>query len=105
MATSGLRKIAELDSIKIDDFANEEERYAAKEAARQLLRRLETPVEQAFALTLDTPSLIASLEVCLNLGIWAKWRESIGETQDSTRSLDDIIGMGSESIEPDLLRK
>ncbi|KAF7534129.1 hypothetical protein G7054_g6490 [Neopestalotiopsis clavispora] len=105
MATSGLRKIAELDSIKIDDFANEEERYAAKEAARQLLRRLETPIEQVFALTLETPSLIASLEICLNLGIWAKWRESIGETHDSARSLDDIIEMGSESIEPDLLRR
>ncbi|ETS85244.1 hypothetical protein PFICI_03269 [Pestalotiopsis fici W106-1] len=105
MATPGLRKVAELDAIQVDDFADESERYAAKEAALRLLRRVETPIEQVWSLTLDAPGVIASLEVCLNLGIWTKWRESIDGTKDSARSIDDIVRMCTESVEPNLLRR
>ena len=56
-----------------EQCADEAARYAAREAARRLLVRLETPYEQAFTLAVATPMLVAALETCRELGLWARW--------------------------------
>lgn len=105
MSTPGLKTITDLDAIHLDRFASDAERYAAKEAARRLLSRLETPFERGWTLTFETPVLIAALQVCLNLGIWAKWYEAAQNDGVSSHTLDQIASMSKEEVEPNLLRR
>lgn len=104
MSTEIFKKIQELDNVQAGDFADEGERFAAKEIVRRLLRRLETPLEQTFTFTFDVPVLIAAIETCLNLGIWQKWRESIDGNDETARDIDDILAMCNASVDPRLLR-
>lgn len=104
MSTKILRKIQALENVRAEDFADEEERYAAKETIRRLLRRLETPLEQTFTFTFDIPVLIAAIETCLNLGIWQKWKESINDNDETARDIDNILAMCNANVDPRLLR-
>ncbi|KAK6836523.1 O-methyltransferase [Apiospora arundinis] len=93
-----------LDSIGVDSFKNDAERYAAKEAARRLLARIETPFERIWALAFENPVLIAGLQLCQDLGIWAKWTEAACKGEDGkTQTLDSLLGFCNISIEPNLL--
>jgi hypothetical protein len=64
--------ITTLDQLQPEAFGTDAERYAAKEAARRLLARLETPFERSWALSFENPVLIAGLQVFSDLGIWSK---------------------------------
>jgi hypothetical protein len=67
--------IKKLDSLQPHQFATDAERFEAKEAARRLLNRLETPFEQGWRLSFETPVLIAGIQTILDLGIWKKVNE------------------------------
>lgn len=99
-----MKIIADLDSITVDRFSSDAERYAAKEAARQLLSRLETPFERGWTLTFETPVLIAALQVCLKLGIWTAWRDASQDKGGVSCTLDQIATMSRKDIELNLLR-
>lgn len=96
--------IAKLDSIQPDSFSTDAERYEAKEAARRLLSRLETPFERGWTLAFETPVLIAGLQMCQDLGIWEKWAEEHKKSGGAPQSLDTILGWCSTRAEPNLLR-
>ena len=68
--------IRNLDSLQPSQFSTDAERYEAKEAARRLLNRLETPFEQGWRLSFETPVLIAGIQTILDLGIWKQWTEA-----------------------------
>ncbi|KAK8062538.1 O-methyltransferase [Apiospora hydei] len=93
-----------LDSIGIDSFKNDTERYAAKEAARRLLARIETPFERIWALAFENPVLIAGLQLCQDLGVWAKWTEAASKGEDGRiQTLDSLLGFCNTPVEPNLL--
>ncbi|KAK8116730.1 uncharacterized protein PG998_005011, partial [Apiospora kogelbergensis] len=94
-----------LDSIGVDSFKNDTERYAAKEAARKLLARLETPFERIWALAFENPALIAGLQLCQDLGMWARWTEVAdkGGEAGKIQTLDSLLGFCNATVEPNLL--
>ncbi|KAL1607146.1 hypothetical protein SLS59_002850 [Nothophoma quercina] len=77
--------ISVLDSIDQSFFESDADRYAAKEAVRRLLARLETPFERGWALAFETPVLVAGLQMGSDLGIWSKWAEA--EKQNDAASI------------------
>ncbi|CAH0028015.1 unnamed protein product [Clonostachys rhizophaga] len=94
-----------LDSIQPSEFATEADRFAAKEAARRLLSRLETPFEQAWAITFENSGLISGLQFIQDLGIWTKWTEADKQSPGTARTLDELLGWANASCEPNLLRR
>lgn len=93
-----------LDSISAQSFKTDADRYEAKEAAKRLLARLETPFERSWALSFENPVLIAGLQLCQDLGIWSKWVTKQDDESD-TQSLDEILKMCDVPVQPNLLRK
>ncbi|KAH8196338.1 hypothetical protein TruAng_009481 [Truncatella angustata] len=97
--------ISFLDGLQPESFTSDVERYAAKEAARKLLARLETPFERSWASSFETPVLVAGLQVCQDLGIWSKWSELDKENTGASQSLDNILSMVHKDVDPNLLRR
>lgn len=93
-----------LNGLQLESFSTDTDRYAAKEAARKLLARLETPFERSWALSFETPVLVAGLQVCQDLGIWSNWSESDKGNPGAARSLDEILAMADKKVDPNLLR-
>ncbi|ETS84553.1 hypothetical protein PFICI_02578 [Pestalotiopsis fici W106-1] len=99
-----VRKAAEiLDSIQLESFANDTERYAAKEAARRLLSRIETPFERGWTLTFETPVLIAALQTLRNLGLWSAWYRLCKENKTADeQSLEHIVSLCQQQGNADI---
>lgn len=94
-----------LDSIRAESFQSDTDRYEAKEAARRLLARLETPFERGWALTTEVSVLVPGLMVFHDLGIWSKWTELNKSHGQIPQSLGQIVEMCSAPAEPNLLRE
>lgn len=99
------KTISILDSIDQAFFKSDVDRYAAKEAVRRLLARLETPFERAWSLTSETPVLVAGLQVGSDLGIWEKWVRAEDHNQGAPVSSETILSWCDADVEPALLRK
>jgi hypothetical protein len=97
--------IRRLDSLQPDQFTTDAERFEAKEAARRLLNRLETPFEHGWRLSFETPVLIAGVQTMLDLGIWKKWTEANKEKTGATVTLDQLLVWANAKAEPNLLRE
>ncbi|KAJ0118710.1 S-adenosyl-L-methionine-dependent methyltransferase [Diaporthe amygdali] len=93
-----------LDSISGQSFDTNADRYEAKEAARRLLARIETPFERSWALSFETPVLIAGLQICQDLGIWSTWAAKHDNNED-IQTLDGVIDMCNVPVQPNLLRR
>jgi len=93
-----------LDSISVQSFKTDADRYEAKEAAKRLLARLETPFERSWALSFENPVLIAGLQLCQDLGVWRKWVSKQGN-DGGTQTLDNILKMCDVPVQPNLIRK
>lgn len=94
-----------LDDIRPESFQSDADRYEAKEAARRLLARLETPFERGWALTSEALMLVSGLIIFHNLEIWSKWVELNNSHGPSPLSTDQIVEMCSAPAEPNLLRE
>lgn len=97
--------IKTLDSIQPSQFSTDAERYEAKEAARRLLNRLETPFEQGWRLSFETPVLIAGIQTILDLGIWKQWTEADKKNPGAPVHLDQLLKWANAKAEPNLLRE
>lgn len=97
--------IEKLDSINQASFVSDADRYAAKEAARRLLARLETPFERGWALAFEMPVLVAGLQIGSDLGIWKKWTKTEKENGQSPINIDTILSWCTVDVEPTLLRE
>lgn len=97
--------ISTLDSIDQVSFKSDADRFAAKEAARRLLARLETPFERGWALAFETPVLVAGLQMGSDLGIWEKWTLSEKQTGGLPVNLETILNWCNTKAEATLLRK
>ncbi|RAR00454.1 S-adenosyl-L-methionine-dependent methyltransferase [Stemphylium lycopersici] len=97
--------IKSLDSIQPTQFATDAERYEAKEAARRLLNRLETPFEQGWRLSFETPVLVAGIQTALDLGIWKKWTEADRKMPGAAVNLVQVLEWADKDVEPNLLRR
>lgn len=104
MAATRQNTVEILDSISVQSFKTDAERYEAKEAAKRLLARLETPFERSWALSFENPVLIAGLQLGQDLGVWAKWASKQG-TDGGSQSLDSIVKMCDFPVQSNLLRK
>lgn len=94
-----------LDSVDVTSFKTDADRYAAKEAARRLLTRLETPFERGWALAFENPVLVAGLQVGLDLGIWERWVEEEKKGNNASQKLCTIVGWCRVAVEKNVLRK
>lgn len=94
---------AALDSIQLESFVNDTDRYAAKEAARRLLSRIETPFERGWTLTFETPVLIAALQTLRNLGLWSAWFRLCQEHEPPVeQSLEQIVSLCQHQAKADI---
>lgn len=105
MTNHGSETARLLDSIQPDAFSTDTERYEAKEAARRLLARLETPFERVWTLTAENSVFLPALQVCQDLGIWTRWAEIYKAGNGSAQTLDDIVNMCNTPAEPNLICK
>jgi hypothetical protein len=97
--------ISTLESIDPSQFANDAERFQAKEALRKLLVRMETPFERIWALSFENPPLIAGLRICVDLGIWKKWTAIYNRKGEAELTLDQIKALCEKRPEANLLRQ
>lgn len=98
--------ITRLNSIQPKDFANDFERFEAKEATRGLLARLETPFERAWALVAEQPVFVAGLMLAKDLGIWSQWATFEKKNgPGAARQLTDILSMCNSEVESNLMRR
>ncbi|KAB8256191.1 S-adenosyl-L-methionine-dependent methyltransferase [Aspergillus pseudonomiae] len=97
--------VSTLDAIQPSQFTAPADRFAAKEAARRLLARLETPFEQGWAIAFEGPGLVAGLQLLQDLDIWLKWIEADTQTPGAARTLDTLLGWAHTTCEPNLLRR
>jgi hypothetical protein len=97
--------VQQLNSIRLKDFNDDSERFDAKEAARALLARLETPFERAWYLVAEQPVFVAGLILLKDLGVWAKWSQLQESSPGSPRSLTEILTWTNAKVETNLLRK
>lgn len=97
--------IKSLEAIRPTHFETDAERYEVKEAARRLLSRLETPFEQGWRLSFETPVLIAGIQTVLDLGIWKKWTKADKVKPGAVVTLDQVLQWANKEVEPNLLRK
>lgn len=97
--------VAVLDGINLSQFTTETDRFAAKEAARRLLARLETPFEKGWAIAFENPGLVASLQLVQDLGIWTKWTEADKQNPGAARTIDELLGWANATCETNLLRR
>lgn len=104
MTVNSQNAVEILDSISVESFKSDADRYEAKEAAKRLLARLETPFERSWTLSFENPVLIAGLQLCQDLGIWSKWVTTQGN-EGGMQTLDDILKMCTVPVQPNLLRK
>jgi hypothetical protein len=105
MSTAFQSTISTLESIEPSKFANDAERFQAKEALRKLLIRMETPFERIWALSFENPPLIAGLRICVDLGIWTKWAAIYKEKGEAELTLEQIIALCETKPEANLLRE
>jgi hypothetical protein len=103
--TSFQDTLKSLESIQPSQFSTDAERFEAKEAARRLLTRLETPFEQGWRLSFETPVLVAGIQTILDLGIWKKWMETDMENPGAPVHLDQLLKWANAEAEPNLLRE
>ncbi|KAB8276841.1 hypothetical protein BDV30DRAFT_246149 [Aspergillus minisclerotigenes] len=96
--------ISTLEAIQPSQFTAPADRFAAKEAARRRLARLETPFEQGWAITFEGPGLVAGLQLLQDLGIWTKWTEADRQNPGAARTLDELLSWAHTTCEPNLLR-
>lgn len=96
--------ISTLDAIQPSQFSTDAERFEVKEAARRLLTRLETPFEQGWRLSFETPVLVAGVQTILDLGIWKKWMEADKKNPGAPVHLDQLLEWANTKAEPNLLR-
>lgn len=94
-----------LDSISPAAFKSDADRYAAKESARRLLARLDTPFERGWALAFEAPVLIAGLQMGSDLGIWEKWAEVEERDEGRPVNIEAILGWCGAGVEEALLRE
>ncbi|KAH9905051.1 hypothetical protein F4778DRAFT_55561 [Xylariomycetidae sp. FL2044] len=96
---------AVLDAIQADAFSSDAERFVAKEAARRLVLRLETPFEHFWTLAFEAPPLIAGLQMCQDLNLWPEWTKKEKLMPGIPQKLGDLLGMCNAKVEPNLLRE
>ena len=101
----GLDAVSVLDAIEPSQFTTDADRFSAKEAARRLLARLETPFEQSWAIAFENPGLVASIQLVQDLGIWARWTEADKKLPGVERTLDELLSWATASCERNLLRR
>ena len=94
-----------IDSTDQSSFQSDTDRYTAKEAARRLLARLETPFERGWALAFETPVLVAGLQMGSDLGIWSKWADTEKQNGGKPVKLETVLSWCNVRTEPALLRK
>jgi hypothetical protein len=94
-----------LDSVDSTSFHTDADRYAAKEAARRLLSRLETPFERGWALAFENPVLVAGLQVGLDLGIWERWASEERQSNGAPQKLRNIVNWCNAAVEENVIRK
>jgi hypothetical protein len=94
-----------LDSVDSTSFHTDADSYAAKEAARRLLSRLETPFERGWALAFENPVLVAGLQVGLDLGIWERWASEERQSNGAPQKLRNIVNWCDAAVEENVIRK
>lgn len=97
--------VSTLDAVDPSQFTSEVDRFAAKEAARRLLARIETPFEQTWAIAFENPGVFAGLQLLQDLGIWKRWAEADKENPGAARTLNELVGWANATCEPNLLRR
>ena len=91
-----------LDRVDHDELLGDDTaRRQILDAARRLVTRLETPFEIVTALCFDHPVIYASLQTCLDMGLWEKWCDSGG----GQKSLAELVELLSVDCEANLLRE
>ena len=103
--TSFKDTVSTLDAIHLSQFSTDAERFEAKEAARRLLTRLETPFEQGWRLSFETPVLVAGVQTILDLGIWKRWMEADKKNPGTPVHLDQLLEWANTKADPNLLRE
>ena len=93
--------IASLDAVDETASRSELERLQIRSAARRLLARLETPYERAWGFCFEHPVVMAALQTCIDLGLWAAWAQQGG----GEKTIDELVRLSTPAVETNLLRK
>ncbi|KAH8645766.1 putative O-methyltransferase [Xylariales sp. PMI_506] len=94
--------VATLNAIHPEHLGKGEfERLRVVDAARQLLARLESPLERASALCFEHPVVFAALQTFLDVGLWKAWTAAGG----TEKSVDELVALTTPTVDTNVLRR
>ncbi|KAI1339838.1 S-adenosyl-L-methionine-dependent methyltransferase [Xylariaceae sp. FL0016] len=93
--------VATLESISPDAYTNAAARRRVKEAAWRLFTRMQTPWERSFEIADEQPVLFATIQTCMDLGIFEGWVNG----DNGEKGLQELRGLCHKEIEANFLRR
>ena len=91
-STQAQKTLDSLNSISTDNFVSDAERIQVKQAATNLVARLEKPWETITNITMFTPVVLNVWRVASDLAMFHKWYQDSAESKKSTSELAKMTG-------------
>lgn len=94
--------LAQLRRLGADASQSDEKmRLKIRDAVRQLLHTLETPLERAWYYGFENPVVFSAMQILIDLGLWEAWFKAGG----GEKSVQDLKKMANTDVEENLLRR
>ena len=94
---STMQAIRRLSAVSGEDFPTNRDRVEAIKVCQTLLTKLQDPFERVWEAVVDTPALVASIKLCLDLDLFRLWKES-GNGDQSSHDLAKMVNLKRDDM-------
>lgn len=92
-----MQAIRRLSAVSGEDFPTNRDRVEAIKVCQTLLAKLQDPFERVWEAVVDTPALVASIKLCLDLDLFRLWKES-GNGDQSSHDLAKMVNLKRDDM-------
>lgn len=94
-----MQAIRRLGAVSGEDFPTltHRDRVEAIRVCQTLLTKLQDPFERVWEAVVDTPALVASIKLCLDLDLFRIWKES-GNGDQSSHELAKMVSLKQDDM-------
>jgi hypothetical protein len=94
---STMQAVRRLGTVSGEDFPTNRDRIEAIKVCQTLLTKLQDPFERVWEAVVDTPALVASIKLCLDLDLFRIWKES-GNGDKSSHDLAKMVNLKQDDM-------
>lgn len=92
-----MQAIRRLGAVSGEDFPTNRNRVEAIRVCQTLLTKLQDPFERVWEAVVDTPALVASIKLCLDLDLFRIWKAS-GNGDKSSHDLAKMVSLKQDDM-------